>query len=387
MPSGDASDLLGFIEACLGGDPQPADWDLINDAQTRAVLRVIAEHDGTSDGGPSVVDIGCGNLRLLNAMSSQLPDIPWSYVGVDISPPEIPPGEWNRERRVQVIELAAYDAPSSADVVVVQNVTHELSTWDIIDLLVMAKRTLRPTGVLVFSDLGFLPFGEPRFVPLVPAELDALFDGATQYDFTTKSGVPVLFRVVERRQIPFPYQTAATLRVSLALKRSAFAELARRIETGEAAPESLGLGRHRHFDYVYLSLLVANITSRLSERSPGSVSQDRALDIVGTIESNVFDLAAFRKSEFEELLELLHQLSDWDYWNLYAALEWFESRGLVFPIRIVEQFMPTGAFEVMDANGGFEMLRGRLEREFNSLHRDALELTGGAGIRTSPWIP
>lgn len=386
MSSTESDILIRYIEDCLNGEPEPADWALINDGQTRAVLQAISQHFDEQADPLQILDIGCGNLRLLNAMSSTLPDRRWSYVGVDVSPPVALAVRLNEGQAARVVALADYTPTASADIVVVQNVTHELSVWETVDLLSTVKRSLRPTGVLVFTDLAFLPFGEPRFVPLIAAELDVLFEGAESRDFSTKSGVPVLFRVVERQQIPFPYFAANYLRSALHKKRSAFAHLARKLEAGQSGAADIGLAKSPVFDYVYLSLLAGNATSRLSEPEPVRVTQGDALDLICLLHDAVYELAAFGTNHFDQLLERLHELAGWDYRNLYAAIEWFESRSLVFPVRVAAQWLPTQCYNVVDDEGGFNMIRQRRGEEFTRLHTDALAVTGGASWLATPWI-
>jgi hypothetical protein len=80
-----AERILRFYQECLQGTPPVASMDVIRDSQT---ARVISEIFLTG-ANPSILDYGCGSLRLLNALLTNCADRNWSYLGVDVVDPQI----------------------------------------------------------------------------------------------------------------------------------------------------------------------------------------------------------------------------------------------------------------------------------------------------------
>src|SRR4051812_43033031 len=87
--------LLKFYRECLRGAPPVASIELIRDSQTARILaEIFAEREC-----PSIVDYGCGSLRLLHALLTTEERREWTYFGIDVSnPAELFPESFDRLR-------------------------------------------------------------------------------------------------------------------------------------------------------------------------------------------------------------------------------------------------------------------------------------------------
>jgi SAM-dependent methyltransferase len=265
-----ANRILKLYQECLQGSPPVASIELIQDSQTSRLLSEIF-HGHAS---PSIIDYGCGSLRLLHALLMMHDQRDWTYLGVDVSDPAVRfPDSYNRLNslphrdrwHVQSIATARGEV-GRFDVGIIMNVFHELPIKEIAYAFQDMRRLLKPDGVLLIVDTVFLHVGEPRFVPFYPWEIRELTSDPEDKSYRSKSGIPISFYRIPRRGIASFFHFTAKLELMMELKRDYWAHLAVDL-SNERARQVLGLGGSKEFDYGYLNTIVANASFRLSEFS------------------------------------------------------------------------------------------------------------------------
>lgn len=172
-----------------------------------------------------VLDYGCGNLRLLNALHEAGVPHRIVYTATDISPPSLMPPQthpfvFKLPQDVRSLPVASFD------VVVIMNVIHEVSLADFIEIAETVRRALKPTGTLILVDMAILPEGEYRALPYYPWELEFLFFEAQDYSYTSKSGVPVVALEIPCSAIPIHQQFERRLLRLIMEKRDFYSEIA-----------------------------------------------------------------------------------------------------------------------------------------------------------------
>lgn len=174
--------ILQFHHECLQPFAPVANVDLIRDSQTRGVIEELFQGEDPVD----ILDYGCGELRLLNALLSDHSARKWTYHGADIEDPASKHAGLvarlravgNLQDRWTVGTLSeAARMHQRFDVVVLMNVLHELPIVDFASIIEDVRHVLRPGGRLLLVDTVFLSEGEPRFVPFYPWEMEFLFPG------------------------------------------------------------------------------------------------------------------------------------------------------------------------------------------------------------------
>jgi SAM-dependent methyltransferase len=193
--------ILQFYQECLQPTAPVADADLIRDSQTRGVLDELLQGKGPLD----ILDYGCGELRLLNALLSAETERRWTYHGADIEDPASRHGELMvRFRALEHLQTRwtvgtlsdACKTRQRFDSVVLMNVLHELPIIDFASIIENVRHMLRPSGRLLLVDTVFLPEGEPRFVPFYPWEIEFLFPDGKARSYVSRSGIPIIFHIV-----------------------------------------------------------------------------------------------------------------------------------------------------------------------------------------------
>jgi SAM-dependent methyltransferase len=257
---------------CIRESPPVAEFSRIRDSQTdRLLTETFRLHRA-----PTIIDYGCGALRHLFALLNLHGEREWSYIGVDVRPvAEMHPEALraceqfaqhrNRWKLLTIKEFCA--STLRADVAYLVNVVHELPLRTLADAFEDIRRHLGPTGHLLVMDTGFLPEGEPRFVPLVESDVPVLLNAANDLSYRSRKGIPIVFASARRNQIPDYQGTTDKLRRWMEDKRNVLAFLG---ASGGAAESngflsSYGLSRTAVFNFLYLNTIVANATYRLVE--------------------------------------------------------------------------------------------------------------------------
>lgn len=111
------------------------------------------------------------------------------------------------------------------DVIVVMNVLHEVAIVEISNIIENARRSIAEEGLVIVVDTLFVPEGEPRFVPYYKDELKILFNQYEDKSYCTKSGIPILFYVIEGIRLPCFHNLPTYLRDILEKKRDDLSQL------------------------------------------------------------------------------------------------------------------------------------------------------------------
>lgn len=264
--------LREYFSACIVDNPPVAEHTLVNDSQTGALLETIFSKFTT----PTIVDVGCGKLRLLYALLSKHKSSTWRYIGLDVvrteeAYPEAfaacaniePSGKrWFLE---QLSKVRTSDI--EADVCVLCNAIHEMPIAVIASVIEDCRRILKPHGRILLMDTAFVLEGEPKFVPVVPSDLEVLIGPYSDRSFRTKSGLLITFGVGEQPNIPPFFRRRSVLFSWMSAKRDVLASIRHAVEFPQVsviAGEYLN-GTDRTFDYTYLNTIVANAASRVVE--------------------------------------------------------------------------------------------------------------------------
>lgn len=293
-----AKRILQFYQECLQPFAPVANVDLIRDSQSRGVLEELFQGEGSVD----ILDYGCGELRLLNALLSTHAGRNWTYHGADIEDPASKHAGLvarlraveNHQDRYTVGTLAdACRMHQRFDAVVLMNVLHELPIVDFASIIESIRHILRPSGRLLLMDTVYLPEGEPRFVPFYPWEIEFLFPGGKDRSYVSRSGVPIIFYVVPQSGLPCFHFLPELLDLLISRKRDKWSHLAVHLAQGDFSEQrkSLGVGSAKEFDYAYLNTIVANANYRLLEHRSATIVEPRrvdscAVDLIRHVDTN-----------------------------------------------------------------------------------------------------
>ena len=280
-----AKRILQFHQECLQPVAPVANVDLIRDSQTRGVLDEILQGEGPVD----ILDYGCGELRLLNALLSAETERNWTYHGADIEDPASRHGELMvrfralehlRDRWTVGTLSDACKMHQRFDSVVLMNVLHELPIAEFASVIENVYHVLHPGGRLLLVDTVFLPEGEPRFVPFYPWEIDFLFPGGKDRSYVSRSGIPIIFYIVPQSALPCFHFLPELLDLLIRKKRDTWSYLAVHLAHGDFSEQrkSLGLGFTKEFDYAYLNTIVANANYRLMEHMDATIVESHRVD-------------------------------------------------------------------------------------------------------------
>lgn len=277
--------ILQFYQECLQPFAPVANVDLIRDSQTRGVLEEILQGDGPAD----ILDYGCGELRLLNALLSVETGRMWTYHGADVEDPALRHPEIItrlcaverlRDRWTVGTLSDARKMHQRFDAVVLMNALHELPIIDFASITESTRHVLRPGGRLLLVDTVFLPEGEPRFVPFYPWEIEFLFPGEKDRSYVSRSGVPIIFYIVPQSALPCFHFLPELLDHLVKRKRDRWSYLAVHLAHGDFSEQRklLGLGSTKEFDYAYLNTIVANANYRLIEHMNSMIVETHRID-------------------------------------------------------------------------------------------------------------
>lgn len=276
--------LIAYLEQALRIDLPVAPFEQVQDSQIQWVIRQlegISESKGISE-SIRILDYGCGNLRLLNAISQHRLHDRIHLLATDKSTPKIKP---SREYRYEFIDI--HEIPSlnvrTLDAVVLMNIAHELSLLEFADSVESSRRLLKTGGTLLFVDMAILPEGEFRALPYYPWEICSLFQEPSDASYASKSGVPVVAAAVPKEGIPIYAQFLDRLCRLVIEKRDYYCMLACVLPYRQEKPEikrilsRFSLNQNDVHDLGYLMLMsgLANfrILEHLHERSKPSYEQ------------------------------------------------------------------------------------------------------------------
>ena len=170
-------DLMEYLKECIINDLSPVGIEAIHDAQTDFIIKFIKINNSRI-----VIDYGCGNFRLFNAIKRNNIDIE-KYYGIDINANEVPcDGKclFITEKEIDKIDI------ESCDLVVVCNVLHEIQIMKMLDVFENARQKLKRNGKLLIIDLGKLKKGELEAVPLINFDFE-LYLKYKNHSFLTKN--------------------------------------------------------------------------------------------------------------------------------------------------------------------------------------------------------
>lgn len=171
--------------------------------------------------GISILDYGCGNMRLYNALL-QL-NFPFNYVGTDfkLSDSAAKIVQINDNCNfVPLSEITQIDR-NSFDIICLSNVIHEISITAFAEVLLNIKLLLRQDGHFLLIDMSVLPKGELLGLPYFPNEIMGLFE-PIDYIFETESGYPIIACEISPKKIMLPHIVIEKLHNLIIKKRDAF---------------------------------------------------------------------------------------------------------------------------------------------------------------------
>ena len=223
---------MKYLEECLRAAPPVAPVSLYRDSQTRHVLALLSAFPP----GTSLLDYGCGEMRLLQGIARQ-DDVRESiaYTGLDLQEPSKATRQVLREVDALHWSFTSPDAMrrdgvGEFDVAVLTNVIHEVSVLELAVIFEDIRRALKDDGVLILVDMSTLPEGEPGAVPFYKWDLSMLFEAFDDDCFETPSGIPIVAaRVAASALYPFG-QSRDRIAHTFRQKRELWAYAARYLE-------------------------------------------------------------------------------------------------------------------------------------------------------------
>lgn len=211
-------------ECIIINDMSPADFNHIEDGQTRWIIEKIKTLK-TNKKRISILDYGCGKMRLFNALSQE--EIEFEYVGIDFS------SDQNIDRLVKenknckfvkvedINKLERY----SFDIVCLTNVIHEISILEFSKILMNIKLLIKQDGHFLLVDMSVLPHGELLGLPYYPYEIQELFS-PVDYAFKTPNGYPIIACDILESDIMMPHKIMKKLYYIIGRKRDKLSYLA-----------------------------------------------------------------------------------------------------------------------------------------------------------------
>jgi len=261
--------LLKYLQGAVQYENGVASFQLCQDSQTRWLIDKLGELNLEKI---ELLDYGCGQLRLLNAVkkSGLLSKI--KYSATDICPPTLSATEDLPFVFRTPLETKSLSA-KSLDVAVIMNVVHEIPLLDFAHIVETVRRLLKDTGKFLIVDMAVLPEGEFRSLPYYPFELKKLFFESNDCSYTSKSGVPVVALEIPSTGIPIYPQFRQKLRNLVSEKRDSYCDLACSLHLQKINPrirallEHLSLNHGDAHDLGYLMLMSGFANYRLIEDS------------------------------------------------------------------------------------------------------------------------
>ncbi len=202
----------------------PADFNLIKDGQTQWLIDKITSLSKTKT-CISILDYGCGKMRLYNALSEL--NFRFNYVGTDFESSEEINTIINTNDNCNFISLSeiAGMGRNSFDIVCLSNVVHEISIIEFAEIILTTKLLLMKDGHFLLLDMSVLPQGELLGLPYFPDEVLSLFE-PMDYAFETQSGYPIIACDICPSALMLPHVAIEKLYSLVMKKRDDFSFLA-----------------------------------------------------------------------------------------------------------------------------------------------------------------
>jgi len=262
MKTKDTEKFLKYLEDAVQYDDGVAPFDLCHDSQTQWIIGKIQEYVTDE---MFLLDYGCGNLRLLNAIQKAGLLSKIKYVGTDLSAPTLNPNK-TLPYVFETTQDIRHQSAASIDLAVIMNVIHEVSIPEFCDIIETVRRLLKPTGQLLLVDMALLPEGEYRALPYYPWELETIFFQCNNCSYISKSGIPVVALDLPVSAIPIYQQFEHMLVQLIKEKRDFFSQLACSLSSRKSNPHieywlsrfSLNHGDAHNLGYLMLMSGFAN---------------------------------------------------------------------------------------------------------------------------------
>ncbi len=199
-----AERVINFLKECLQNRPEVADWKLIFDTQSRVLIDFLKIQSSQL----VILDYGCGKLRVLHALVEFLKEINWKYTGFD---PFFDDSQLDDLAKLQLPKQYCYEIlqreallkrSGTYNIVILQNVLHEVGIFETAQVLQDCRVLLDDSGVLLLLETPLLPKCEPNFVPIYDWEIPMIFSGHKQLSTKTPKGLPILFHMIAKAEIP-----------------------------------------------------------------------------------------------------------------------------------------------------------------------------------------
>lgn len=324
---------MKFLRDCLRKEPPVAPISMISDSQMNVFIDVLLKQPN----GFSLLDYGCGNLRLLNAMQKRLSDKPWRYCGIDTELLDTPHPLKQTNDNQQYDFMLADELRSKNDMfdcAVLMNVIHELSLLDIATTIEDIRQHLKQDGKLFIIDLYFMPEGEPNFVPFYQWEICGLAkQGIVDRCFKSRIGIPIIFYEISASNIIHYHHLVPILESIFRNKRNYLTKMSVKMSSmsDEDISTVIGSDVGKEYSYAYINTILANTSHRLDE-----------LNYIGPVTN--LNTAAYEIYKFTEdtnnltrqaptPVQIYEQFRNkFGYLSIYLALYEFEKRRAIFSI-------------------------------------------------------
>lgn len=340
----------------------------IHDSQTR----ILVDQLFTRFESPSILDIGCGRLRLLNGLATHKKQVNWTYHGVDLEDPKKKFKDEFEQMKLSGLAKARWSvgtieklrtSHAKFDIAVVMNVLHEASITGLAEILEEARNHLTDEGDLFLIDTPRVDAGEPEFVPYFSWEIERIFKKYQKLSYLSKSGIPIQFYIVGIRNIPSFHELPEDLFRLMVDKRDRLTEMTSR-ERGmkdDSVKKDWALGTSE-FDFAYLTVIVRNAHQRLLNYTRQMNSLDRRGPELTSGAYDLFRLSLRRPEQRKPMVsanELYETLGPKHSYTLVGKLlEVLEKRSVIAPIESPEKaIIPTEIWHALMSYVGVDSIR------------------------------
>ncbi|HEY4325131.1 MAG TPA: class I SAM-dependent methyltransferase [Mucilaginibacter sp.] len=345
--------LIGFFKETLNKLPPVAGTDLYYDKQCQGILKELSELTGPVE----LLDYGCGNLRLLNAISKsnlKLPEI--RYCGTDLQQPSAEGRKLLEDTaRFAGIQDLRKESPARFDLAVLMNVIHEISLYDMAVIFEDIRRLLKPGGIFLLVDMSVLPEGEPLALPFFSWELTDLFRVYTDRSYSSKTGIPVIFTKIKREDIYYFPKMLAKLTSLVQLKRNTFSDIACRLNEpglqkryGDLLSK-LSLSGDKIYDLGKLMLMSGHANYRWMEQANRGFPPQGSIEDAAVAILQLFFDSWINRKDIVSANDIFEELGgEHPYESLASALKFMtQFGGFFFPVH--EPQLPLVASESLEA--------------------------------------
>lgn len=329
--------LLRLLEESLRQNPPVAPTELFYDSQTKSIIKELEKLKGEI----SLLDYGCGNLRLLKGLKTTSKAQNIKYLATDIKRPHVTEFD-KHDYEYYDITVLREKFPSNFDVIVLMNVIHEISIQSIATIFEDIRRLLKTNGFFILMDMSVLPEGEPLALPFYSWEFNFLFDKFEDLSYTSKSGLPIVFLKIPKSSIPTFGKSIELLKGMFEAKRNSYSELACQLHNPQKRDEyewlikKLSLSGNNLYDLSLLMMLSGHANFRLIEElTRKAATTDEVIEAAIKILEYFFDTFHATR-EIITINDIFQKLgSYYSYDQLRFAIKQMSSTfgGFFFPIR------------------------------------------------------